>query len=206
MPFTKNNDVRIFYKTIGSGPPLLLMHGTTGCGQDWIDFRYVDELSLHYQCILLDARGHGRSDKPLLAEDYSLVSHVNDIIAVLDELAISRCHYAGYSRGGWIGYGFVHYFPERCQSLILGGAQPYSNGELVNTIGEHLRLSMPAFIEYMEQQFGRMPVEHRQRLLRADHEALHACVSLPRKDISSYLPKISQPCLIYCGDKDPIYP
>jgi pimeloyl-ACP methyl ester carboxylesterase len=48
----------------GNGPPLVLHHGFSGSLELWRQFGYVEALHHAYQRILLDARGHGASDKP----------------------------------------------------------------------------------------------------------------------------------------------
>jgi hypothetical protein len=53
MPHVVNQGVRIHYEMEGSGPPLVLQHGTLGSGADWNDFGYVDALKDNYQLILL---------------------------------------------------------------------------------------------------------------------------------------------------------
>ena len=55
MPFTDNNGVRIHYQTYGGGPPIVLHHGTTGSGADWVELGYVDALKADRQVILLDS-------------------------------------------------------------------------------------------------------------------------------------------------------
>ena len=64
MPFATNQGTQIYYEVTGAGPPLLLFHGLTGSGVRWRDTGYVAGLQDHYQIILIDARGHGQSDKP----------------------------------------------------------------------------------------------------------------------------------------------
>ena len=64
MPYTDNGGVRIHYQTEGSGPPLVLQHGFTSSIEGWYEYGYVDVLKRDYQLILIDARGHGASDKP----------------------------------------------------------------------------------------------------------------------------------------------
>jgi len=64
MPYADNQGIRIHYQVEGKGPPLMLQHGFTSNLKSWRQFGYVDALKHHYQLILLDARGHGASDKP----------------------------------------------------------------------------------------------------------------------------------------------
>jgi pimeloyl-ACP methyl ester carboxylesterase len=84
MPFVTNQGVRIHYETIGNGPVLVMHHGTTGSGADWIDRGYVDALKADHQVILPDARGHGQSDKPHDPTAYDLALRTSDVVAVLD--------------------------------------------------------------------------------------------------------------------------
>jgi len=72
MPFVVNEGVRIHYETFGSGPALLMLHGTFHSSADWIDTGYVDALKADHQVILLDSRGHGQSDKPQTARSSSI--------------------------------------------------------------------------------------------------------------------------------------
>jgi hypothetical protein len=107
MSYTTNKGVRIHYEVEGEGPPLVLQHGWTHSMEDWHTWGYVGALRDHHRLILIDARGHGESDKPYERSAYALDNLVGDIVAVLDALGLERVHYWGYSRGGWIGYGFV---------------------------------------------------------------------------------------------------
>jgi pimeloyl-ACP methyl ester carboxylesterase len=64
MPYTTNQGIRIHYQLEGAGPPLILHHGFTASLEAWYDWGYVDALQHDYRLIVVDARGHGGSDKP----------------------------------------------------------------------------------------------------------------------------------------------
>jgi pimeloyl-ACP methyl ester carboxylesterase len=125
MPYADNKGIHIHYETEGKGPPLVLQHWSVTTLENWVDYGYVSALKNDYRLILLDARGHGASDKPHSPESYALDKRVGDIVAVLDDLGIEKAHYFGYSMGGWIGFGAARYAPERFRSLVLGGAVPF---------------------------------------------------------------------------------
>lgn len=126
MPYATSSDgARIFYATAGGGPPLLLMHGATGTSQSWALDGYVDALSADYQLILMDLRGHGRSDKPHERDAYRLSQQADDAVVVLDELGIARAHVWGLSLGARVGFHLGARYPNRVQSLILWGGHPY---------------------------------------------------------------------------------
>jgi pimeloyl-ACP methyl ester carboxylesterase len=124
-PYTMNQGIHIHYHFEGEGPPLVLQHGFTSRLEAWRQFGYVQALQHSYQLILLDARGHGASDKPHDLVAYALPKCVGDVMAVLDALNIAKAHFCGYSMGGWIGFAMARYAPERVESLIIRGAHPY---------------------------------------------------------------------------------
>jgi pimeloyl-ACP methyl ester carboxylesterase len=87
MPYAINADVRIHYQVVGTGPPLVLHHWTFSSLDAWYELGYVDALANEHRLILIDSRGHGRSDAPHDTAAYRPEARVGDIVAVLDELA-----------------------------------------------------------------------------------------------------------------------
>jgi pimeloyl-ACP methyl ester carboxylesterase len=63
MPYASNERIRIHYRTEGAGPPLVLQHWSLATMECWYDYGYVAALKNDYRLVLLDARGHGASDK-----------------------------------------------------------------------------------------------------------------------------------------------
>ena len=70
MPYADNNGVRIHYHVEGEGTPLVLQHGLTSSIMRWYSFGFVDALKNDYRLLIIDARGHGDSDKIYGAEAY----------------------------------------------------------------------------------------------------------------------------------------
>lgn len=204
MPYVQNGDIRIHYQTEGSGQALILQHGFTDSLTSWYDLGYVEPLKRDYMLILIDARGHGSSDKPHETAAYAMEHRVEDIVAVINELRVRRAHYFGYSMGGWIGFGMAKYAPDRLRSLIVGGANAAPRGRAPHPLLEPEAISKgaAAIPDYWDMP---VPPALRERLLKNDMEALRAS----RVDDSGYeeiLPTISVPCLMLAGDGDPIYP
>src|SRR5215831_15923638 len=125
MPYANNQGVRIHFNVEGEGPPLVLQHGFASSLQSWYIPGYVEALKSDYQLILVDARGHGGSDKPHDPAAYAVSLRAGDVVAVLDTLHLDKAHYWGYSMGAWIGYGIAKFALERVQTFILGGMHPY---------------------------------------------------------------------------------
>jgi pimeloyl-ACP methyl ester carboxylesterase len=124
--FVEHGGVRIYYEVHGSGPPLLLHHGWAGSSQSWRQFGYVEALTDSFEVILMDARGHGRSDKPHDEAAYTMELRTGDVLAVLDAVGVDRVHYWGYSMGGRTGFALLQWHAARVNSFINGAAAPTS--------------------------------------------------------------------------------
>jgi pimeloyl-ACP methyl ester carboxylesterase len=203
MPYVDNGGVRIHYRVEGEGPPLVMQHGYTDSMETWSELGYVDALKESCQLILVDARGHGASDKPHDTAAYANDLRVADILAVLRELNLPRADYFGYSMGGRIGFMMARYAPDRIRSLILGGAGGNGTSRIGDGFRKALRTGGAAAIPGMWG--ATLPPTLATRLARNDVAALDAC----RTDslgFSDVLPTMTMPCLVYAGSNDPIYP
>ena len=202
MPYVENQGVRIHYRVVGDGPPLVLQHGLVVNSTRWAHFGYVDALKADFRVILIDLRGHGASDKPHERAAYEWPINVMDVLAVLDALDLPRVTYWGYSWGGGIGFGLAQKAPERLAAIVIGGASAQS-------IDLGLRMSdvdgadPEAFVSAFENRIigERLPDETRAQLLNTDTQALAAAMQ-NRPSHEEFLPLMSMPCLVYAGDKD----
>lgn len=141
-----SNGVRIFYREEGSGVPVILVHGL-GVNSDlnWRWPRVVERLRKHgYRVITMDARGHGKSDKPHDPEKYG-VEMANDVLRLMDHLGIEKAHIAGYSMGGFITLRFITMHPERVLSAAIC-ASGWS------TLDEENLALMDDIVKHMEQK------------------------------------------------------
>jgi pimeloyl-ACP methyl ester carboxylesterase len=206
MPYADNGGVRIHYQVEGEGPALVLQHGFTESVVDWYESRYVEALSPDYRLILIDARGHGASDKPHHPDAYELNRRVADVVAVLDALDIAKALYWGYSMGGWIGFGIAKYAAERVRALVIGGQHPYARrmGSLRRMVHKGITQGSAAFVAGMEETFGAESAERKRRLLSADLEA-YLALTQDRPGLEDILPTMLMPCCLYAGEMDSIY-
>jgi pimeloyl-ACP methyl ester carboxylesterase len=106
---------RVSYRTAGSGPVLLLMHGITDSSQTWAPV--TRQLADHFTLVAPDLLGHGESATP--RGDYSLGAHASGVRDLLTALGHKRVTVVGHSLGGGIAMQFAYQFPERCERLVL---------------------------------------------------------------------------------------
>ncbi len=100
------------------GAPLLLVHGFTGCKEDFGD--EIDRLAaLGHHVVAPDHRGHGQSDQPTDEAAYSLDIFAADMWGLADSLGWERFDLLGHSMGGMIAQIMVLERPERIGRLIL---------------------------------------------------------------------------------------
>jgi pimeloyl-ACP methyl ester carboxylesterase len=106
---------RVSYRSAGTGPLLVLLHGIAGSSATWEDV--IPRLSGSHTVIAPDLLGHGESSKP--SGDYSLGAYANLIRDLLGALGEERGTIVGHSLGGGIALQFAYQFPERCERLVL---------------------------------------------------------------------------------------
>ena len=119
--------VTIYYEAVGSGPPVLVLHGGLG---SLVDMRHqIAALAARHRVIAPDSRGQGRSTDSAAPLSYALMA--DDMLALLDRLAIRRADIVGWSDGGIIGVTLALRHPERVGRLVVIGAN-YDPGGLVS--------------------------------------------------------------------------
>jgi pimeloyl-ACP methyl ester carboxylesterase len=102
-----------------------MIHGfAASIEANWKATNWVDVLKNDYKLILVDCRGHGKSDKPKDATQYG--EKINeDIVKLLDYLSIDRANFFGYSMGARITTDILLENQERFISAIIGGFPLY---------------------------------------------------------------------------------
>ena len=112
------NGAELFYESIGSGPPILLMHGGLGLSHDYLR-PYFDQLKATNTVVFYDHFGNGRSEKP---EDYAAMSFdrlTSDAAALMTALGHENFTLIGHSYGGFIAQEFAANYDDRLDGLVL---------------------------------------------------------------------------------------
>jgi pimeloyl-ACP methyl ester carboxylesterase len=208
VPFATNGGVRIHYELDGNGPPLVLQHGFLQSGRDWYRAGYVDALRTRRRLILIDARGHGASDKPHEPSAYTGLRMASDVVAVLDELGLPSAEFWGYSMGARIGYMLMHAYAARISAFILGGFAPLLGQQEHDPLEAEDKAQFIALarrgMAALADEFGITEPAWRAELLALDPEALIASrTAYPDTlDFAPLLSRVDQPCLLYAGSQD----
>lgn len=115
--FANVNGQRICFSAIGSGPPLLLLHGFP---QTHVLWRRVGELlSNQFTVIAPDLRGYGDSSKPQGTENYTFRHMAQDQLALMQHLGFVRFHVAGHDRGGRVAHRLALDAPDQVLTLSV---------------------------------------------------------------------------------------
>jgi proline iminopeptidase len=121
-------DAELYYRAIGQGPPILVLHG----GPDF-DHRYLlpdlDCLADSFRLIYYDQRGRGQSARGVQPADVSLQSDVADLDRVRAFLRQERVALLGHSWGALLALEYALRHPARVSRLILMNAAPASRDD-----------------------------------------------------------------------------
>ena len=104
-----------YYRTGGSKPPFILLHGVTDNGLCWTPIAKV--LARQYDVIMPDAQGHGLSDR--LDPDFHFVNHAAQVVALIKHLEITNPIIMGHSMGAVTAVNIAVEQPRLPKAIIL---------------------------------------------------------------------------------------
>lgn len=154
-------DVRLHALEAGTGgAPLFLVHGFTGCKEDFAD--EVDALAeLGYHVVAPDLRGHGDSDHPTDESAYSLERFAVDLFQVADQLGWAAFDLLGHSMGGMVAQLMVLQRPERISRLVLMDTHHGVIGDLdLDLVALGVELARTEGLEVIQQILQMSTVEN----------------------------------------------
>jgi pimeloyl-ACP methyl ester carboxylesterase len=122
--FAPVNGIKVWYAVFGRGQPVLLLHGGLANANYW--GHQVRALQRHYQVIVMESRGHGRSSRNQEPYGYDLMA--SDVIGLLDHLKIRQAAIVGWSDGAIIGLDIAMKHPERVSRLFAFAANSDPSG------------------------------------------------------------------------------
>ena len=220
MPKIKANGIDLYYEIHGRGDPLVLIMGLRRNAEWW--YCQIPDLSEHFQVLVFDNRGAGRSDQP--ARDYSISLFADDTAALMKGLGLSSAHVLGISMGGYIAQELAINYPEMVQGLILGCTGPggsqavlMSPERLAKFIANKGLSPEDILLKDMDIYFSEGFIQERpekieefveisMRYYQPPDAFLRQFAACQKHDTFDRLHRITQPTLIMTGDDDPLVP
>lgn len=217
MPYQTINQVRYYYERHGSGTPVLLLHGFTGCGRNW-------EVVSGFEFLTVDLLGHGLTDAPLEPTRYRMEFAAADLATLILDLIGSPVHLVGYSMGGRLALYLAWRYPHLFRSFVLESSSPglateaerqarrASDEQLAHRLEQE---GIPSFVAYWEQiplfaSQSQLPETQRLALheQRLQNNPLGLANSLrgmgtgAQPSLWAHLPEIQLPVLLLAGEMD----
>ena len=209
-------DVNLFFNDLGNGLPLLCLHAYPVDSTIW---RAQYPLAASMRLIVPDVRGMGRSEAPVEPPLMDVLAE--DVVALLDHLAIDRAVVMGLSLGGYVALALYRRFPQRIRGLIF--ADTRADADTAEMRERRLRAAaglrkdgVTAVLGAIPMMFGtttkgahpELIAEEEHHVAEADAEGL-ALIQLAmaeRSDSTDLLSQIAVPTLLLCGEEDPASP
>jgi pimeloyl-ACP methyl ester carboxylesterase len=117
MEHAKVNGIQLQHEVVGSGEPMLLIHGAHLA--DALQPLVTEPALARFQRIRYHRRGLGGSTRPVDAGPASVAVQAQDAARLLDHLGVGRAHLVGHSWGGAIALELAAQHPTRAASLVL---------------------------------------------------------------------------------------
>lgn len=131
-------------------PWITFIHGAGGSSSIW--YKQLRDFRRKFNVLLIDLRGHGKSKLalPKQIKRYAFDKLGNDVMEVIDHLNIKTTHFVGISLGTIIIRELADRFPERVESLIMGGAVMKLNvkGQILMRVGSIFKSVIPYLLLY----------------------------------------------------------
>jgi pimeloyl-ACP methyl ester carboxylesterase len=205
MPHLEARDgTRLFYKDLGKGPTVLLVHAWSLHSGMW-EYQVAALRDAGYRCIAIDRRGHGRSDVP--TGGFDLDSLADDLAALIDHLVITDlaavvAHSLGVAETGRLVFS----------GTITPGMGAVAGGAAAEATIASLRVDRPqwfrdgadAYFALPESGISEAVVDDTfVNILQSPLEVQEACVrTMFALDAAADLRRLSQPVLLLHGDRD----
>jgi proline iminopeptidase len=148
--FTRVGRARLFTREIGSGPPIIVVHG----GPDF-DHAYLlpelDRLARRARLVYYDQRGRGRSANGVKPQDVTIASDVADLDEITQAIGAEAVTVLGHSWGGLLAMEYAVHHPDRVARLILLDTAPASHADWTSLRDRLRAVRAPGEVERMRE-------------------------------------------------------
>jgi pimeloyl-ACP methyl ester carboxylesterase len=220
MPFTRNGTVKLYWESVGQGPPVLLVAGRGMTVDGW--WATIPVLARSFRVITFDNRDTGQSSR--LSWPYSVAQMAEDAVAVLDAAGEQRAHVYGISLGSLVAQELALRHPDRIQALVLGassagGFAAYMPRQSVKTF-----FARAGAMTLQEADWAATAITYGERTRRLHSErifadiahrasspvqplaSLHQAAAVVAHDAYERLNELAVPTLVVHGEQDVVIP
>ena len=205
------------YDDVGAGTPVVFLHGFPLDRRMWAE--QLEALVGHARGIAPDLRGFGETAP---APPYSMDQYADDVVALLDALAVERAVVAGLSMGGYVAFALWRRHPDRVRALVLAdtraaadtdevrerrrllaalarerGSRAVADAQIEGLVGKSTRRERPEVAQILHRMLAAAPVPGIVGALEA---------MMARPDSTPTLATIAVPTLVVVGDEDALTP
>lgn len=212
MSFLDRSGYRIAYRTSGAaaGPAVVFSHSLGLDSTSWA--AQAARLGGRFRIVLIDTRGHGRSDAP--AGPYTIEGLAGDVLAVCDHLGIERFHHVGLSLGGMMALWIAVHRGPRLRSAVfantaakLGGAELWDQRIAAVRAGGMEAIADLVVARFFTDEFAaREPASFaraRARLVGTDPEGYAGCCAALRdENLRRHVRAVRTPSLVIGSTHD----
>jgi proline iminopeptidase len=150
-------NLNIFVKTVGSGKPLVFLHGGPG-GDHQYFLPHVQPLAKSHQLFFYDQRGCGRSEEPSDGTNYTMAEEVDTLEELRQGLGLEKINIIGESWGSMLALLYAVKYPENVEKILLTAAigadmtgLTIFEEELANRLSKEDRVQFDQVKERMEK-------------------------------------------------------
>ncbi len=111
--------MKLFFRELGKGQPIVIMHGIFGSSDNWLTQARI--LSAHYHVFSLDLRNHGQSPHE---DAFNYPVMVSDLVEFIDDHGLRDPIVIGHSMGGKVAMNFALAHPTKLSKLIVVDIAP----------------------------------------------------------------------------------
>ena len=129
----------IYYKTVGQGPPLMLLHGGPGASHDYL-LPYLLPLARTNRLVFIDERGSGRSERLEDVSRYTVENMADDVEAVRKALGLGTVNVLGHSYGGVLAQAYALKYQDHIAHLVL--ASTFHSTKQLNEVFHRMMQAM----------------------------------------------------------------
>lgn len=111
--------MKLNFRTLGTGEPLIIMHGVFGSSDNWQTLGKV--FAEKFKVLLVDLRNHGNSPH---SDEFDYDVMVKDVVELMDDEGLTKAHILGHSMGGKVAMHLATQHPDKVDKLIVVDIAP----------------------------------------------------------------------------------